>query len=190
MSGAQEQPRATLLQKIGITVLGIAVFGVLVTGAWILDGKIAENDAVAQEVEGAAVPIAGVDDGAVVLNNPEQEAALEGAIADDVSMLTDEQRAAQPGAHDHTTHDHEGYGQTGGCVPGYGEGGQCLPVVPPSHQAHSMPGVDPTTLWTCEEVWTLFPDGIKVQDIGIPDPLQFDRDGDGVACGKGDSVIG
>lgn len=71
----------------------------------------------------------------------------------------------------------------GGCVVGYGNPGQCLPVVPPSHAAHAAHDMDVS--WTCEELRTLFVEGITVQRG--KDSLKLDSNKDGVACGKGDA---
>ncbi|KNC19803.1 hypothetical protein AC792_03860 [Arthrobacter sp. RIT-PI-e] len=69
--------------------------------------------------------------------------------------------------------------RTGGCAPGYGDGRSCLPVAPPSAAQHSGHGAE--IAWTCEELLTLFPEGIPLQVPGT-DPLGLDEDGNGVAC--------
>ena len=69
--------------------------------------------------------------------------------------------------------------RTGGCAPGYGDGRSCLPVAPPS--AAQQPGNGPKVRWTCEELLTLFPQGIPLQVRGT-DPLRLDEDGNGIAC--------
>ncbi|MEO8283961.1 MAG: hypothetical protein ABI568_11240 [Pseudarthrobacter sp.] len=71
----------------------------------------------------------------------------------------------------------------GGCVVGYGKPGQCLPAVPPSHAAHAAHGMDMP--WTCEELRTIFVDGITVERG--KDTLKLDTNNDGVACGQGDA---
>lgn len=75
---------------------------------------------------------------------------------------------------------------TGGCVLGYGRGKACLPFAPPSQKfGEKIP-------WTCEEVRTLFPDGIAVNRAseGTPkagvDPLRLDGNKDFIACDSGD----
>lgn len=69
--------------------------------------------------------------------------------------------------------------RTGGCAPGYGDGRSCLPVAPPSAAQH--PGHGAKIAWTCEELLTLFPQGIPLQVPGT-DPLGLDEDGNGIAC--------
>ncbi|MDE8667812.1 hypothetical protein PY310_04360 [Pseudarthrobacter sp. H3Y2-7] len=69
--------------------------------------------------------------------------------------------------------------RTGGCAPGYGDGRSCLPVVPPSAAQHA--GHNVQVVWTCEELLTLFPQGIPLQVRGV-DPLGLDKDGNGIAC--------
>lgn len=69
--------------------------------------------------------------------------------------------------------------RTGGCAPGYGDGRSCLPVAPPSAAQHSAHGAK--IAWTCEELLTLFPEGIPLQVPGT-DPLGLDEDGNGIAC--------
>jgi hypothetical protein len=71
----------------------------------------------------------------------------------------------------------------GGCVAGYGKPGQCLPALPPSHAAHAAHGMDMP--WTCEEMRTIFVDGIAVERG--KDTLKLDTNNDGVACGQGDA---
>jgi hypothetical protein len=69
--------------------------------------------------------------------------------------------------------------RTGGCAPGYGDGRSCLPVSPPSAAEHAEHGMKVN--WTCEELLTLFPEGIPLQVRGT-DPLRLDEDGNGIAC--------
>lgn len=69
--------------------------------------------------------------------------------------------------------------RTGGCAPGYGDGRSCLPVAPPSAAQHAGHNVE--VVWTCEELLTLFPQGIPLQVRGV-DPLGLDKDGNGIAC--------
>lgn len=69
--------------------------------------------------------------------------------------------------------------RTGGCAPGYGDGRSCLPVAPPSAAGHAGHGAK--AAWTCEELLTLFPQGIPLQVRGT-DPLGLDKDGNGIAC--------
>ncbi|WP_354216922.1 hypothetical protein [Arthrobacter sp. UYCo732] len=69
----------------------------------------------------------------------------------------------------------------GGCVAGYGKPGQCLPAFPPSHAAHGM-----DMPWTCEEMRTIFVDGITVERG--KDTLKLDTNNDGVACGESDAA--
>lgn len=83
-------------------------------------------------------------------------------------------------------------GSPGGCLKAYGENGQCLPTVPPSEAVHVRDmiasGQDAASMqhpWTCEELQTIFADGIKVRVSG-QDPQKLDRNDDGVACGLGD----
>lgn len=80
----------------------------------------------------------------------------------------------------------------GGCLTEYGEDGQCLPQVPPSLAQHvqdmKKAGLDPASMphdWSCEELRTFFPEGIRVRQAG-EDPQDLDTDQDGVACGAGD----
>ena len=68
--------------------------------------------------------------------------------------------------------------RTGGCAPGYGDGRSCLPVAPPS-SAQATNGKK--VAWTCQELLTLFPQGIPLQIRGT-DPLRLDEDGNGIAC--------
>lgn len=90
----------------------------------------------------------------------------------------------------------------GGCVPGYGRGTACLPAMPPrlaaEHAGHQgMRAIEMARYWTCPEVRDLIPDGIAVNDTPPPtsfpgaapgrDPLRLDSNGDGVACGRGDT---
>jgi hypothetical protein len=71
----------------------------------------------------------------------------------------------------------------GGCLPDYGRQGQCLPAVPPSHAQHA--DHDMTSAWTCAEVRAGFPQGIALTKRGV-DPLNLDRDGNGIACSPRD----
>ena len=75
------------------------------------------------------------------------------------------------------------YGKAGGCTPGYGRGKACLPPIAPSAVAMGMTA-DPHP-WSCAEVRTLLPKGIRLNSPGT-DPLALDRNKDGVACGTGD----
>jgi len=78
-------------------------------------------------------------------------------------------------------------GQVNGCATGYGRGVVCLPQTPPSHAAHAaLTGEDLSRYWTCTEVRTLLPQGVVVDTTGS-DPLALDSEGDGTACGDGDS---
>jgi hypothetical protein len=70
------------------------------------------------------------------------------------------------------------FGEFGGCTPGYGQGKQCLPPA----SADGRPAGQP---WTCVEVVRLLPRGIRLDVRGV-DPIGLDRNGDGIACGKGD----
>lgn len=72
----------------------------------------------------------------------------------------------------------------GGCERAYGDGGQCLPVVPPSQAAHVAAG-HAKPRWTCKEVRRYFAEGLVVAETGV-DPLDLDRDEDGIACGARD----
>lgn len=63
----------------------------------------------------------------------------------------------------------------GGCMLDYGDPGQCLPTRPPSSSAQAV--------WTCADVWQLFPDGLTAR---AGDALRLDGNGDGLACGPGD----
>lgn len=69
--------------------------------------------------------------------------------------------------------------RTGGCALGYGDGRSCLPVSPPSAAQHA--GHGKKVRWTCEELLTLFPEGIPLQVRGN-DPLRLDEDDNGIAC--------
>jgi hypothetical protein len=69
-------------------------------------------------------------------------------------------------------------GQYGGCTPGYGRGRECLPPA----SADGRPAGAP---WTCAEVASLLPKGIRLNVRGV-DPLGLDTNGDGIACGTGD----
>jgi hypothetical protein len=71
--------------------------------------------------------------------------------------------------------------------PATGRGVVCLPQTPPSHAAHAaLTGEDLSRYWTCTEVRTLLPQGVVVDTTGS-DPLALDSEGDGTACGDGDS---
>ncbi|WP_394162023.1 hypothetical protein [Galactobacter valiniphilus] len=81
---------------------------------------------------------------------------------------------------------------TGGCLKEYGQTGQCLPPVPPSQAEHVSQmlaaGQDPSAMthpYRCTEVRTMFATGLIVRVSGV-DPQGLDRNGDGVACGRGD----
>lgn len=73
-----------------------------------------------------------------------------------------------------------GSGDGAGCLGNYGEPGQCVPIIPPSHEGHTG---HTEHQWTCSEMRTLFPQGVKV--VG-GDPQNLDTNGDRIACGKGD----
>jgi hypothetical protein len=74
--------------------------------------------------------------------------------------------------------------RSGACTIGYGRGQQCLPTTPPSAgqmgmSVRQMP-------WTCAEVRTLLPAGLPLNARG-EDPAHLDGNGDGIACGSGDT---
>lgn len=74
-------------------------------------------------------------------------------------------------------------GATGGCTPGYGRGRACLPLTPLS--VVRTGGLIAEARWTCAELRSLIPAGIRLDARG-QDPLLLDRNGDGTACGAGD----
>jgi hypothetical protein len=59
-----------------------------------------------------------------------------------------------------------------GCLPEYGHGGQCVPRRAPGGAAV-----------TCRYVRTILPQGVMVHGT---DRFGLDRNGDGIACGRGD----
>lgn len=75
------------------------------------------------------------------------------------------------------------YGKAGGCTPGYGKGKACLPPIAPSAVAMGMTAEEHP--WSCAEVRTILPQGIRLNIVGT-DPLGLDRNHDGIACGTGD----
>ena len=75
------------------------------------------------------------------------------------------------------------YGKAGGCTPGYGRGKACLPPIAPSAVAMGMTAQQHP--WSCAEVRTILPKGIRLNSKGT-DPLALDRNNDGLACGTGD----
>jgi len=66
-----------------------------------------------------------------------------------------------------------------GCTVGYGHGKECLPITPPSAGAMGMSVTQMP--WTCPEVRTLLPKGIRLDVRGV-DPAHLDTNGDGIAC--------
>lgn len=64
-----------------------------------------------------------------------------------------------------------------GCLLDYGAGDMCLPAVPPSAAAMGMNEL--TMPWTCAEVRTLLPEGIKVSGTDV---LRLDTNQNEVAC--------
>lgn len=87
-----------------------------------------------------------------------------------------------------------GAANLGGCLEAYGENGQCVPVVPPSLAQHlqemKKAGHDAASMkhrWSCRELREYFQDGVEVRRVGI-DPQNLDSNGDGRACGAGDSA--
>ncbi|QDG90140.1 hypothetical protein [Pseudarthrobacter sp. NIBRBAC000502770] len=80
-----------------------------------------------------------------------------------------------------------------GCLKEYGDNGQCVPAVPPSLAQHlqemTKAGGNPAAMphqWSCTELRQYFHDGVTVRQAGI-DPQKLDSNGDGKACGLGDS---
>lgn len=127
-------------------------------------------------VEQAEVPIAGVDQQAEAVNEGELEQGS------GIRMVPDEGRGL-----DET--DVSDTALAGGCVPDYGSDGACLPPVPlrmvGEHAGHAgMSPMEMATLYTCDDVRLILPDGI---DVTGEDTLALDSNGDGVACGEGDS---
>lgn len=74
--------------------------------------------------------------------------------------------------------------RSGACTLGYGRGRACLPTTPPS--AGQMGMTVQEMPWTCAEVRSVLPRGIALNVAGV-DPAHLDDNGDGTACGAGDS---
>jgi predicted small lipoprotein YifL len=128
------------------------------------------------EVAAADVPIAGVAPEAAGVNEGTSEQAS------GIKMTSDNGKGLDGD-------DVSDSALAGGCLPGYGGDGVCLPPIPPrlvkEHAGHAgMIDSDMALFYTCEDVHALIPKGIAVQDR---DWIGLDTNGDGVACGKGDT---